>query len=229
MDLDVFHFGQHGHGGRRRVDAPRRLGHRDPLHSMHSGLVLERAVGSAALDLEDDLLDSAEGRLRRREDAGLEAQPLGVAHDHPLQFGGEQSRLVASGSGPHLHDGVLVIARILLENRQPQLLLQGLELVPSGVLLLDEELLHLRIEPALVQHGLRLFEGGARLQVVGRQPVRIFQVGMGLGDLGVARLVAQDLGIGQFPGESRVLLLYLLSEPIDHVRARASFCAAISA
>ena len=190
---------------------PGGLGHRHPLDSVHARLVLERAVGPPALDLEDDLLDAAQRGFGRREDPGLEAQPLGVAHDHPLQLGGEQGGLVAAGARPYLDDGVLLVPGILLQHGQAELLLEPLELLPGGVLLLDQELLHLRIEPALVQHGLRLLERGAGLQVVRSQPVRFLQVGVGLGDLGVAGLVAQDVRIGQLLGERRVLLFYLLS------------------
>ena len=86
-------------------------------------------------------------------------------------------------------------------------------------LLLDQELLHLGVEPALFEHGLGFLERRARLPVGDGQPVGVLQVGVRLGDLGVAGLVAKDLGVGQFLGEEPVLVFYLRCQSFDHAWA----------
>jgi len=45
------------------MDAATTLGHRDALHPVDAALVLEAAVGAAAADLEDDLLEAADTGL----------------------------------------------------------------------------------------------------------------------------------------------------------------------
>ena len=154
MHLDVLYLGQHRHCDRGGVNTSRRFGHGHPLHSMYARLILERPERAAPLDLEDDLFDAAQRRLGGREDFGLEAQTLCVAHDHPLHLGAKEGGFVATGTGAHLHDDVLVIPRILLEHREAYLLFQLLKLLARAISLRDNELLHVGVEPTLAQHGL---------------------------------------------------------------------------
>src|SRR5690606_13525982 len=63
LDVDLLGLGQHGDGGGRGMDPAARLGHRDALHPVHAALEFKAAVGTAAADLEDDLLIAADPRL----------------------------------------------------------------------------------------------------------------------------------------------------------------------
>ena len=86
LHVDVLGLGQHGDGRRRGVDAALRLGLRHALHAVRAALVLEHAVGALALDRERVVAVADLERLL------LEAAPLGVARQHPVEVGGEQAR-----------------------------------------------------------------------------------------------------------------------------------------
>ena len=54
----------------------------------------------------------------------LEAAPLGVARQHLVEVAGEQRRLLAARAGADLDDHVLVVGRVALDHREPDLLLE---------------------------------------------------------------------------------------------------------
>ena len=124
LDLDLLGLGHHGDGGGRGVDPPLRLGLGNALDAVRAALVLEDGVGAVALDGEDDLLEAAGLALVRREDLGLEAAPLGVAGQHPVDVAGPDRGLVAADALPHLDDHVLRVGRVALDERELQLLLE---------------------------------------------------------------------------------------------------------
>ncbi len=159
-------------------------------------------------DLEDHFLDPAEGGFGRGEDLGLVAQVLRVAHDHPLQLGSKERGFVAAGSGPYLDDGVLVVARVLLQDREAELLLQSVECLPRRSLLLGQELLHIRIKTALFEHRLRLVHVLPRFHPGRSEPVCFLQIRARLGDLGHARRVGEHGRIRKLRRESGELLFY---------------------
>ena len=111
---------------------------------------------------------------RRAQRLGLEAAPLRVAGEHPVEVAGPQAGLVAARAGADLDDHVLVVVRVALDHREPDLLLElgeagarGLEhLAQLGVLAaLGEQLLRaggvvLRAAPLLGQ-----LRGGRELVV----------------------------------------------------------------
>ena len=78
---------------------------------MDAALVLQAAVGAAAVDLEDDLLEAAEIALVGVDDLDVPALALGVAAVHAVEVAGEEGGLVAAGGGADLDDDVLVVVR----------------------------------------------------------------------------------------------------------------------
>ena len=88
--------------------------------------MLEAAVRSVALYLEDDLLDAAQSRPVAVDDLSLPALALGVPHVHPVEVRREQPSLLSSGPGADLDDHVLVVIRVLRQQRHPQLVLYAL-------------------------------------------------------------------------------------------------------
>jgi len=109
------------------VDAPLRLGFRDPLDAVGAALELEDRVGAIAFDREGHLLETTGLRRRLREHLGREPTQLGVASEHFEEVAGEQRRLVAAGAGADLDDHVLGVVGVTLDHRQPDLLFQLLD------------------------------------------------------------------------------------------------------
>jgi hypothetical protein len=75
-------------------------------------------------------------RIAPREHLDLPTACLGVAREHPEEVGREQGRLLAAGARADLEDGVPLVVRILREEQELEL---GLEGVALG--LVDAELL----------------------------------------------------------------------------------------
>ena len=118
LDVDVLGLGQHRDGRGRGVDAALRLGLRHALHAVRAALVLEHRVRAVALDLERVLAVADVERL------GLEAAPLGVAGEHPVEVAGPEPGLVAAGAALDLDDHVLVVVGVALDHREADLLLE---------------------------------------------------------------------------------------------------------
>ena len=124
LDLDLLGLGHDGHGGGGGVDAALGLGRGDPLHAVRSPLPLEDRVGAVALDRERHLL-VAPGLVRARaEHLGLEAPALGAAGQHPQDVARPERGLVAPDALADLDDHVLRVARVALDERELQLLLE---------------------------------------------------------------------------------------------------------
>ena len=118
VHVHVLGLGQHRHRGRGRVDPALRLRLRHPLHPVRPALELEHAVCAVALHREGVVAVAQLERL------GLEAATLGVAGEHAVEVGGEQAGLLAARAGPDLDDHVLVVVRVRLDHREPDLLLE---------------------------------------------------------------------------------------------------------
>ena len=73
-------------------------------------------------DLGDDFLEAAFGAFADRQDLGLPALLGGVALVHAEQVAGEQRGLVAAGAGADFEDGVVVVHRVLRQQREADLL-----------------------------------------------------------------------------------------------------------
>ena len=94
------------------MDATPGLRHRDALHAVGPGLVLQLRVGTAAADLQHDLLEPAEVGRRGRQDLRLPAHALRVPAVHLEQVGRPQRGLVAPRPRPDLHDHVLLVVGV---------------------------------------------------------------------------------------------------------------------
>ena len=141
LDVDLLDLGHHRDGRGRGVDPTLRFGLRHALDAVRTTLVLEDREGAVPLDREDDLLESARLALVRREQLGLEAAALRVAGQHPVHVAGPDRRLVAADALTDLDDHVLLVGRIVLDERELELLLD----LGEPRLRLGDELLQLGI------------------------------------------------------------------------------------
>ena len=73
---------------------------------------LKIAVGAVALHRERDLLVAAAVARARAELLDLEAAPLGVAREHPVDVARPERRLVAADALAHLEDDVLAVGGV---------------------------------------------------------------------------------------------------------------------
>ena len=71
-----------------------------------------------------------------------EALGLGIARVHAVQVAGEDRGLVAAGAGAHLEEDVLVVARILRQQQQPQRFFFREQILLQAADLLVAELAH---------------------------------------------------------------------------------------
>src|SRR4051812_44427074 len=107
------------------MDPPLRLGLGDALDAMRAGLPLEDGVRAVALDREHDLLETARLVTARLELLDGEAPPLGVARQHPEDVGRPEGSLVTADALADLDDHVLAVGRVVLDERELQLFLEG--------------------------------------------------------------------------------------------------------
>ena len=111
--LHILGLGQHGHGGRRGVDAAAGLGVRHPLDPVDAAFEFQPAEHPVAVDGGDDLLVAAGVALGEGVDLHPPALQGGIALIHAEQVAGEQGRLVAAGAGADLQDGRGVLVAVL--------------------------------------------------------------------------------------------------------------------
>ena len=95
-------------------------------------LPLEDRVRAVALDLERRLAEAALVAAGRAQRLGLVAEPLGIGREHAVDVAREERRLVAAGAGPQLDDDVAAVVRVALDEREPQLVLDGRERLLAG-------------------------------------------------------------------------------------------------
>ena len=117
---------------------------------------------------------------------------------------------------------LFVVSRILLDRGGAEFLRQAFHRFAGLVALLQQVVPHLRVEAHLLEHdggvGFRRLGG----QVLGGHAMELRQIGVGLGDLGIPAWIIEDRGVGEFPRESLILLLYLTNQPIDHPAASSA-------
>ena len=121
IDFNIFRFGHDHHGRRRRVDAALRFRFGPPLHAMPATFVLQFAVDSFALRRDRDLLEPAQLGGAGRQDLELPLLRLAMLLVHFKQVAGEQSRFVAPGPGPYLHDAPAAVGIFAAERQLQQL------------------------------------------------------------------------------------------------------------
>jgi len=174
------------------------LGDGDPLHAVDAALVLETAVGAAALDQGDDLLEAPHaGGRARAERLHAPARHLRKAGVHAEEVGGKEPRLVSARAGPYLQDDVLLVIRILGKQQDREALLELLH--PS----LERGDFFLGQFPeflvAFPQHLLGLVKLPARLLVIAEGLDERRQVRVLLGELLVLGAVGDHGGIAEEP------------------------------
>ncbi len=184
-DVDVLRLGHHRDRRRRGVDAPLRLGVGDALDAVGAALVLVDRVGALALDRVDALLEAAAVARAHLDRLPAEAAPLSVALEHPREVARPERRLVAADAGANLDDHVLVVGGIPLEQREPQLALEPLDL--GGV-----------VGAELGELGLAAggFEVGARLAPGLGEPVGALELLEAPADLLGGAMVAVERRVG---------------------------------
>ena len=101
------------------MDPALRLGGRDPLDPMHTGLAAEPPEGVLPPHRKDDFPHAAQGGATLRDQLDPQPVPLAISRVHPVEIGGEQGRFVAAGAGTDFDDRVAVIERIA---RQQQII-----------------------------------------------------------------------------------------------------------
>ena len=140
LDVNLLGLGKHGDGCRGGLDAALGLGLGNALDAVHAGLELHDGVDAVALDLELDGLKAAGLAGAGVEHGGLPAARLAETLVHLVQVAGEDGRLVATGGGADLDDGVLVVVGV---TRDEHVLDVFLELGKLVLVLGDVHLEHL--------------------------------------------------------------------------------------
>ena len=106
------------------MDPALRLGLGHALHAVGAGLPLEDGVGAVALDCKDDLLETTCLVAAHLELLDLVAATLREAGQHPEEVGRPERGLVAADALADLHDHVLAVGRIGLDEGELQVLLE---------------------------------------------------------------------------------------------------------
>src|ERR671922_294486 len=204
LHLDLLDLGHHGDRCRRGVDAALRLRLRDTLHAVRAALPLEDGVRPVTLDPEHDFLETAGLVRARSEHFALEAAPLRVAGEHPVEVARPQRRLVAADALADLDEHVLAVGRIGLDERELQLLLEA-----------REPLLELGYELAQVTVAVRVREVGANRAPLLGQPVRGLELLQAAPDLRRLAMVVVDGRVGHALLRLPVRALDFLDELVD--------------
>ena len=193
VDLDIHLFGlrQHGHRGRRGVDASARFGRRHALHAVHAALVLEPAVHAASFDRGDDFLEPADAGVARRHHLEPPALTLGELRIHAEQLAGEERRFVAAGAGADFEDDVLRVVRILRHEHHLELGQQAVAAGEQRLQLFARQLAHVGVGAGGELLGLRDLAGN-RLVFAEALDER-FHLGERLGVLAVFGRIALHL------------------------------------
>ena len=202
LDVNLLGLGKHGDGCRGGLDAALGLGLGNALDAVHAGLELHDGVDAVALDLELDGLKAAGLAGAGIEHGGLPATRLAKALVHLVQVAGEDGRLVATGGGADLDDGVLVVVGVA---RDEHVLDIFLELGKLSLVFGDVHLEHLLLIDigSIVEHFLGSLDVVERADVLARSG----------NEVGLVRvLLAETRELLDVGGDGRVgkLLLELL-------------------
>ena len=176
MHLKLIGLGQHRHRRRGSVYAPLRLRGGHALHTVHTRLVLERAIHILPRNVEDDFLVAAHGTFGERRHGVFEAVHLKVLGVHAEEVACEEGSLVAARAAANLHHYILAVLGVLRQKHEFDLFLQRRNLrlqfvylcprhlFEFGVLLVVEQLLRLL---EVLQRGFVSFSRGEHaLQIV---------------------------------------------------------------
>ena len=202
LDVDLLGLGKYGDGSRGGLNAALGLSLGNALDAVHAGLELHDGVDAVALDLELDGLKATGLAGAGVEHGSLPAARLAKALVHLVQIAGEDGRLVATGGGADLDDGVLVVVGV---TRDEHVLNVFLELGKLGLVFGDVHLEHLLLIGigGIVQHFLGSLDVIERADVLAR----------GGNEVGLVRvLLVETRELLDIGGDGRVgkLLLELL-------------------
>src|ERR1019366_643219 len=163
-------------------------------------------VRAVALDREGVLPVADLQRLDR------EAEPLGVAAEHPVHVARPQAGFLTTGATLDLDEHVLVVVGVARDHRQAQLLLECGDLLAR----VAQHLAQLLVIGPVGQQLLRA--GGVILRVppFDRQPGRGLQLAVRATDLGVALAIGDHRGIDHLACELGEALLDLRDQRADH-------------
>ncbi len=136
LHIHLVSLRQHGHRSRRSMDTSLSLSGRDALNAMHARLIFKDAVCTERVrrDIEDNLLEAANGALGERDHLSVQAAHLAVLDVHAVEVTGEESSLVAASAATNLHSAVLRVVRV---RRDKESLKPLLHLRESGLSLLQ--------------------------------------------------------------------------------------------
>jgi hypothetical protein len=176
------------------------------LDAVRAPFVLEDRVGAVALHGEDDLLEASRLALVRGQELRLEAAALGVAGQHPEDVARPDRRLVAADTLPDLDDHVLQVGRVLLDERDLQLLLE----LGKTRLRLRDQLLQLGV-------GLRGCDVLAHRPPLLGELVRRLELFQATADVGRLAVVVVDGRVGQALTHLGVRPLQLVDQALDLV------------
>ena len=166
VNLNRIGLRQHGHGGRRGVDAPLRLGFRHSLHPMDAGLKLEAAESGPAVHRKGNPVETAQiGRVGVQQ-IHRPALLLGKAMVHPIEVGGEQGRLLPAGGGVDFHDDIPLVVGVAGQQGDFEPLRQLVQAMVGGGQLLLRHFHQLGIA-ALADQGAQVADFGGQAHVPG--------------------------------------------------------------
>ena len=180
---------------------------------MDAALVLQLAVGAAAFDRRDDLLQAAHPRIAARHHLDPPALTLGEFGVHPEQLARKQRRLVAAGASPDFEDDVLRVVGIFRDQQYLQLGDQAVAARDESLQLFPGEVAHV----AVATGGELLGLGDVvhdRLVLAETLDHRL-ELGQRFGMLPVLRRVALHLG-GAEPTHQILIALFFRCQLVEH-------------
>ena len=224
VDLDVLGLGQHGDGGRRRVDPSLGLGRGHALHAVDARFVLHAREHAVALDEHDRFLQAANRRFGLVEDLDPPLLAFGVSHVHPQQLGREERRLVAAGAGADLDEHVLVVVRVLRDERLAELALERVAPFGERTCLVVDHLPQLVVRRRRARHLARRCQLAVELAEGAEERDHRLDLGQRARRLAQPLRVAQDLGRSETIRELGVRGFELpqLMGDVGHVRLQTS-------
>ena len=190
--------GKHRDTGGAGVDAPLAFGHRDALHPVDAGFILETAIRALALDGEDHFLEAAHVAFALAEQLDLVVVDFGPARVHAIQFAGKERGFLAARPGAHLDDDVLVVVGVFGQEQHLELLFQlGVLLLQLGHFQLGQ-FLHVGVAVVLRQFLVLLDLLFHTLKTAERLD-QFLQLAALLGQLVETRIVGDDLRVSHQP------------------------------
>jgi hypothetical protein len=107
------------------VNASRAFRHRHALHPVNPGFKFELGVGALPFDIEDGFPYPAEIGFAQGQQIGLPTLQLAVARVHLEEIAGEERGLFTARASANFHDRAGIVRRILGQQQQLNVALQG--------------------------------------------------------------------------------------------------------